>query len=135
MGNPPWAQQEICRDEISRSVHRNEVQPYVEEWAAHYTAEDIYRRSQDAGVPAGPVRTVADVMGWEQARQRGFFAEIEHPEAGRLEYPTAGYLFSETPWRAERPAPLLGQHNDEVYCGRLGCSRSDLVRLSAAGVI
>ena len=134
MGNPPWAQQEICRDEISRSVHRNEVQPYVEEWAAHYTAEDIYRRCQDAGVPAGPVRTVADVMGWEQARQRGFFAEIEHPEAGRLAYPTAGYLFSETPCRAERPAPLLGQHNDEVYCGRLGYSRRDLVRLSAAGV-
>jgi crotonobetainyl-CoA:carnitine CoA-transferase CaiB-like acyl-CoA transferase len=135
MGNPAWAQEEICRDEISRSLHRNELQPHVEEWAAHYTGEELYRRGQDANVPVGPVRTVAEVMAWEQARERGFFADIEHPEAGRLEYPGAAYQFSETPWRAERPAPLLGEHNDEIYCGRLGYSRRDLVRLSAAGVI
>ena len=135
MGNPAWAQDEICRDEISRSLHRNEIQPYVEEWAAHYTGEELYRRGQEANVPVGPVRTVAEVMAWEQARERGFFADIEHPEAGRLEYLTAAYGFSETPWRAERPAPLLGEHNDEVYCGRLGYSRRDLARLSAAGVI
>jgi CoA:oxalate CoA-transferase len=135
MGNPAWAQEEICRDEISRSQHRDELQPHIEEWAAHYTGEEIYRRGQEANVPVGPVRTAADVMAWEQARQRGFFADIEHPEAGRLEYLTAAYQFSETPWRAERPAPLLGEHNDEIYCGRLGYSRRDLVRLSAAGVI
>jgi CoA:oxalate CoA-transferase len=135
MGNPTWAQDEICRDEISRSLHRNEIQPYVEEWAAHQTGEELYRRGQEANVPVGPVRSVAEVMAWEQARQRGFFAEIEHPEAGPLQYLTAAYGFSETPWRAERPAPLLGEHNDEIYCGRLGYSRRDLVRLSAAGVI
>ena len=83
-------------------------------------------------MPLGPVRTIAEVAAWEQARSRGFFAEVEHPEAGRLEYPTAPYLFSETPWREERPAPLLGQHNDEIYCERLGYSRRDLARLSAA---
>jgi crotonobetainyl-CoA:carnitine CoA-transferase CaiB-like acyl-CoA transferase len=135
MGNPAWAQGEMCRDEISRSLHRDELQPYIEDWAAGYTAEEIYRLGQQANVPVGPVRSVAEVMAWEQARQRGFFAGIEHPEAGRLEYPTAAYQFSETPWRVERPAPLLGEHNDEIYCGRLGYSRRDLVRLSAAGVI
>jgi crotonobetainyl-CoA:carnitine CoA-transferase CaiB-like acyl-CoA transferase len=135
MGNPAWAQEEICRDEISRSLHRDELQPHIEEWAARYSGEEIYRLGQQANVPVGPVRSVAEVMAWEQARQRGFFAAIEHPEAGRLEYPTAAYQFSETPWRAERPAPLLGEHNDEIYCGRLGHSRRDLVRLSAAGVI
>jgi CoA:oxalate CoA-transferase len=135
MGSPPWSQEEKCSDEINRSRYRDEIQPYVEEWAAGQSAEELYRRAQEAGVPVGPVRSVADVMAWEQARQRGFFAEIEHPEAGRLEYPTASYGFSETPWRAERPAPLLGEHNEEVYCGRLGYSRRDLVRLSAAGVI
>lgn len=135
MGNPAWAQDEMCRDEISRSQHRDEIQPHIEEWAARCSSEDIYRRAQEAGVPLGPVRTVAEVMAWEQARERGFFVEIEHPEAGRLEYPTTACRFSETPWQVERPAPLLGQHNDEVYCGRLGYSRRDLARLSAAGVI
>jgi crotonobetainyl-CoA:carnitine CoA-transferase CaiB-like acyl-CoA transferase len=135
MGNPAWAQEDMCRDEISRSQHRDEIQPYVEEWAAGCSSEEVYRSAQEAGVPLGPVRTVAEVMAWEQARARGFFAEVEHAEAGRLEYPTAPYLFSETPWRAERPAPLLAQHNDEVYCSRLGYSRRDLARLCAAGVI
>jgi len=135
MGNPTWAEDEMCRDEISRSQYRDEIQPHIEEWAAGCTSEDVYRRAQEAGVPLGPVRTVAEVMAWEQARERGFFAEIEHPEAGRMEYPTTSCRFSETPWEAERPAPLLGQHNDEVYCGRLGYSRRDLARLSAAGVI
>lgn len=135
MGNPAWAQDEMCRDEISRSQYRDEIQPHIEEWAAGCTSEEVYRSAQEAGVPLGPVRTVAEVMAWEQARERGFFAEIEHPEAGRLEYPTTSCRFSETPWQAERPAPLLGQHNDEVYCGRLGYSRRDLARLSAAGVI
>jgi crotonobetainyl-CoA:carnitine CoA-transferase CaiB-like acyl-CoA transferase len=134
MGNPAWAQDEMCRDEISRSQYRDQIQPHIEEWAAGCTSEDVYRRAQEAGVPLGPVRTVAEVMAWEQARERGFFAEIEHPEAGRMEYPTTSCRFSETPWEAERPAPLLGQHNDEVYCGRLGYSRRDLARLSAAGV-
>ena len=135
MGNPAWAQEEICRDEISRSLHRDELQPYVEEWAAGCGGEEIYRRAQGAGVPLGPVRSIAEVIAWPQARQRGFIAEIEHPEAGRLEYPTAAYRFSKTPWRAERPAPLLGQHNEEVFCGWLGHSRCDLARLFAAGVI
>jgi CoA:oxalate CoA-transferase len=135
MGNPAWAQDEMCRDEISRSQHRDEIQPHIEEWAAGCSSEEMYRRAQEAGVPLGPVRTVAEVMAWEQARERGFFAEIEHPEAGRLEYPTTSCRFSETPWQAERPAPLLGQHNDDIYCGRLGYSRRDLARLAAAGVI
>ena len=135
MGRPPWSQEEICRDEMSRSQHKDEIQPHIEEWMARHTSDEIYRRAQERSVPVGPVRTVAEVMAWEQARQRGFFAEVEHPEAGRLEYPTAAYRFSKTPWRAERPAPLLGQHNDEVFRGRLGYSRRDLVRLSAAGVV
>jgi CoA:oxalate CoA-transferase len=135
MGNPPWAQEDMCRDEISRSQYRDDIQPHIEEWAASCTNEEVYRSAQEAGVPLGPVRSVAEVMAWQQARQRGFFAEIEHPEAGRLEYPTVPYLFSETPWQAERPAPLLGQHNEEVYCERLDYSRRDLARLSAAGVI
>ncbi len=135
MGSPAWAEDESCRDEKSRSDNRDEIQRRIEEWAAGLSSDEIYRVSQESSTPVGPVRTVAEVMAWPQARQRGFFAEIEHPEVGRLEYPTAAYRFSETPWRAERPAPLLGEHNESVFCGKLGHARADLVRLRAAGVI
>jgi crotonobetainyl-CoA:carnitine CoA-transferase CaiB-like acyl-CoA transferase len=41
----------------------------------------------------------------------------------------------ETPWRAERAAPLLGEHNEQIYCGRLGYSREQLTRMAAADTI
>jgi crotonobetainyl-CoA:carnitine CoA-transferase CaiB-like acyl-CoA transferase len=135
MGHPPWSQDERSRDEVSRSQNRDYIQPLLEQWAAQQRKEDLYVRGQALSVPIGPVRNAAEVMHWPQARHRGFFAEIDHPVAGRLEYLTAAYGLSETPWRAWRAAPLLGEHNEEIYCRRLGFSRQDLVRLAGAGII
>jgi CoA:oxalate CoA-transferase len=135
MGNPAWAQDEKCRNEITRSQHRDEIQPLLEEWMAQHPKEELYHKGQDFGVPIGPVRTSAEIAKWPQARQRGFFAPLDHPQASRLEYPTAAYKMSETPWRGERAAPLLGEHNEQVYCGRLGYSKEQLTRMTADGTV
>jgi crotonobetainyl-CoA:carnitine CoA-transferase CaiB-like acyl-CoA transferase len=60
--------------------------------------------------------------------------EIEHPLAGRLAYPRAPFRASGTVDQIA-PAPLLGEHNEEVYCELLGLARSDLSPLRAVGVI
>ncbi len=135
MGNPDWSQDEMCRDEFSRSQHRDEIQPHILEWMSRHDKEEIYHRGQEISVPVGPVRTVAEIVGWEQARQRGFFAELDHPQAGRLSYPTAAYGFSETPWHGDSAAPTLGQHNEEIYCGRLGYSREKLAEMAADDIV
>ncbi|MCJ7509697.1 MAG: CoA transferase [Dehalococcoidia bacterium] len=135
MGNPAWAQDEKCRDEPTRAQHRDELQPLLEEWSVQHDKDELYHKGQALGVPIGPVRTVAEIMHWPQARQRGFFAHLDHPQAGRLEYPTAAYRMSETPWRVERAAPLLGEHNEQVYCGRLGYSPEQLAGMAADGTI
>ncbi len=135
MGNPAWAEEEMCSDEVSRAQNRDKIQPLLEEWMLQHDKEEIYQRGQALNVPIGPVRTAAEIAEWPQARERGFFTELEHPRAGQLEYPTAGYKLSETPWRGERPAPLLGQHNEDIYCDRLGYSREDLAKMAAAGII
>jgi len=67
--------------------------------------------------------------------ERGFFVEIDHPKAGKLKYPGAPCKFSSPLWQLKRPAPLLGQHNEEVFCQRLGYTRKELVKLRQAGVI
>jgi len=69
-----------------------------------------------------------------QHQARKFFIEVKHPVAGKLTQPGAWAKMSETPWQMRSPAPLLGQHNVEVY-GRLGYSKQDLVSLRQAGVI
>jgi CoA:oxalate CoA-transferase len=135
MGNPQWAQREEYDNELSRAQHIDEIQPHVEEWVGQFGKEELYHLAQGHNVPLAPVRSPADVFNWQQPQQRGFFAEIEHPRAGRLSYPTVSYKYSETPWRAERAAPLLGEHNEEVYCRRLGYSRQELARLAAAGIV
>ena len=66
--------------------------------------------------------------------RRNFFREVEHPAAGTMRYPVPGARMPATPPEL-RPAPLLGQHNAEVYGDLLGLTPRDLARLSAAGVI
>jgi len=134
MGSPEWSQAEWCQTEIGRMQHAQEIRPHVEAWAAELSRDEIYHRAQAEGTPAGPVRNVAEVREWEQALARDFFVELDHAEAGAQVYPSAPYRFSRTPW-AGRPAPLIGEHNEEVYCDRLGYSRSELAQLADAEVI
>ena len=61
--------------------------------------------------------------------ERGFFVELDHPEVGKLKYPGAGFFFDGANlMQTTRGAPRLGEHNDEVYCGRLGLSKDERAR-------
>ena len=139
MGNPEWAQSERFKDEDSRFEHRDAMQEKLDAWAAEHTRDEIYHLLQSEGTPAGSVRNVAEVLDSQQSRARGYFAEVEHPEAGTQRYPTFPYLFSNARFAdahtRTRAAPLLGEHNQEIYCGQLGYAREDLPRLAVAGVI
>jgi len=77
----------------------------------------------------------SDVVNSKQWAARGFFVDIDHPVAGTVKYPGAPFKLSQTPWRVDRPAPLLGQHNEEILCQQLGYSREDLVKMAQAGII
>jgi crotonobetainyl-CoA:carnitine CoA-transferase CaiB-like acyl-CoA transferase len=134
MGSPEWARSESCRDEMARQEHREELQPRIQAWAETLTRDEIYHRLQEAGTPAGPVRSVAEVREWPQAEAREYFVELDHPEAGEQTYPSLPYRFS-TAGCSPRRAPLLGEHNEEIYCGRLGYAPAELAFLTAAGVI
>jgi crotonobetainyl-CoA:carnitine CoA-transferase CaiB-like acyl-CoA transferase len=80
------------------------------------------------------VNRAPDVLADPHYRERRFFAELDHLVAGRLTQPGLPFKFvpgAEGP----RPAPTLGQHNIQVYCGRLGLSPEDLAGLRQAGAI
>jgi crotonobetainyl-CoA:carnitine CoA-transferase CaiB-like acyl-CoA transferase len=82
-----------------------------------------------------PIQTAAEILADPQLQERGFFVDVEHPEARTLRHPGAPFVMSETPFEIRRPAPLLGQHNEEVYCGELGLSRDELLSLQARGIV
>jgi CoA:oxalate CoA-transferase len=135
MGNPSWALDEKFLSWVNRHWYADEINPRVQEWVRQFTKEELFHKLQAKGVAAVPVNTAEDLAKSAQLQERGFFAEINHPETGTLRYPTVAYQFTETPWSAVRPAPLLGQHNELVYCERLGFSKQQLARLAEAGVI
>ena len=79
--------------------------------------------------------TAEHIYGDEHLKERGFFSEIDHSVAGRLEYPSASFRFSETESGTSAPAPMLGQHNDEIFGEWLGLGQDELARLKREGTI
>lgn len=111
------------------------VWPMMAEWAASRTRGEVTVAAQARGIPIVPCNTTADVFASDQFSDRQFFVEIDHPKAGRQTYPGAPYHLSETPWHVSRPAPLLGQDNEAIYCDRLGYSERELEAFGASGIV
>ena len=104
-------------------------------WCLGHTKGEIWRLAQDARVPSGPVNSTKELMADPHFRERGFWSKVYHTYTGELEYPGRPFVPSETCWRVRRPAPLLGQHNMEIFCGRFGYSSSELAKIREMGVI
>ncbi|MBI2887779.1 MAG: CoA transferase [Chloroflexi bacterium] len=113
---------------------KEEIEAITLEWCLARTKRECQELAQANEWPVTAVNTIEDLFSDPHFRGRDFFVEIDHPVAGKLEYPGAPALPALTPWRAGR-APLLGEHNWEVYCGRLGYAAEDLVRLRQQGVM
>ncbi|MFH1382227.1 MAG: CoA transferase [Chloroflexota bacterium] len=136
MGNPAWADDPIFKDRIKTSdEYATQADAYLMPWLMQHTKEEIFQLCQSNGVPAAPIRTVEDVANDEHLKERGYFVEIDHPAAGKLKYPGAGYQLSKTPFLIQRAAPRLGEHNEEIYCEKLGYSKADLDALRKEGTI
>jgi crotonobetainyl-CoA:carnitine CoA-transferase CaiB-like acyl-CoA transferase len=103
-------------------------------WAMERTKKEIVAACQKGRVLSAPVHTVADLLEEEQLKERGFWVEIDHPVVGKLTYPGDSMRSEDLPLAAGRPAPLLGQHNQEVY-GELGYGVADVTRLRELGVV
>ncbi len=106
----------------------------VRPWFKTRTKEEIFHTCAEWRIPAAPVSNPEDIINDPHFQARGFWVELEHPEVGSLIYPGAPFKMSATPGRAVR-APLLGEHNEEIYCGRLGYSREDMGKLRQTGII
>jgi crotonobetainyl-CoA:carnitine CoA-transferase CaiB-like acyl-CoA transferase len=135
LGNPDWAQEEMFANPLLRNDYIVELNQLISVWTLEHSAEEINSLAQDYGVPCSQVRSVKEFVEDEQLAFREFWQEIEHPVAGKFKYPGPPFKSSATPGLLERPAPLLGEHNEKVYCQILGYSRTDLVKLRQAGVI
>ena len=103
-------------------------------WTLERTKYELWEQAQKSRVLSGPLNTMEDLQADEVFEARGAFADIDHPEAGRFKYPGRPFIMGSTPWSIRRPAPLLGQHTDEVL-EELGLTKDRIESLRRRGVI
>ncbi len=101
-----------------------------------YDKNYLYKEGQRRGMQVTPVNTAKDLMQDKQLWARNYFIRIEHPELNdTIVYPGAPVKMSESPWCLDRKAPLLGEHNEEIYVKELGLKKEELTRLREMGII
>ncbi|MGJ7457713.1 CaiB/BaiF CoA transferase family protein [Halomonas sp. MA07-2] len=117
-----------------RGRHVEELEALLESIMADRDVDDWLANCDRAGVPAGPINDFAQAMADEHYLARGMVQEMEHPVMGRMK--TIGFpsKFSATPSQIRSPAPLFGQHTDEVLSG-LGLAPDELATLRDEGCI
>ena len=129
--DPKWQDKDYAASKEGKQRFMEIFAPFS---MAHTKAE-LYEMGKEARLPLCPVNTPADLADNPQLEARRYLTTIQHGTLGRaLTMPGAPYQLSATPWRIQRPAPSLGQHNSEIF-GELGLTANDLVHLRAGGVI
>ena len=122
-------------DPAGRAVNAEELAAILTREFSKWTKQELVRTAQDWRFPFAVVQTIGDVYNCEQLLERNYFVKLAHAKAGEAAMPAAPFKMSETPARIRRAAPLLGEHNEEIYCGLLGFSQPELKRLAQTGII
>jgi crotonobetainyl-CoA:carnitine CoA-transferase CaiB-like acyl-CoA transferase len=132
--------EDLARDprfdsEANRVTNRDALGPLLNSIFSTRPAADWLKRLDDAGVPAGRIKTVAEVCESEHLRARGMFVNVKHPKAGSVTAMGVPIRLWSTPGAAQAPAPLLGQHTDEILTGLLRIPKPKIAKLRGAGIV
>ncbi|MDD5127805.1 MAG: CoA transferase [Dehalococcoidales bacterium] len=114
--------------------HLEEVRALFAPKIAEWKAKELFQAAVEWRIPAGLVPTAEEIIKSPQHIARGFLEEVCHPVMGKVVMPGAPAKLMESPWQTKSAAPLLGEHNIEIY-SRLGYAKSDMVRLRENGII
>lgn len=121
---------QVMQEEIDR------MEEPIARFFAGLTKAEFFKEVIKRQMLGYPVASVKEIFEDPQHRARDFWQTIEHPELGvSLEYPGGFAKFSEGACKIWRRAPLVGEHNEEVYGGALGLTVEEVGRLKHEGVI
>lgn len=118
----------------SRYKYRDEIDAIISSWTSQKTKEEAMEELGKAAVPAGAVLSTMDLTNDPHLRKRETIVTIDHPERGEITMPGNSIRLSNSKIKVE-PAPLLGEHNEEVYKELFGFSDEELEELKQKDVI
>jgi len=139
LGDPEWATDPRFQDTEGRVGNRDEIDAALTSWTSTQDPYDVQTLLQAHGVPAGVNLDAGTLMVDPHLVERGFYRLVDHypgqEGVGQRRFPGPSAVMSRTPGDISRPAPMLGQHNEQVLSGLLGLSREELEELEEEGVI
>jgi crotonobetainyl-CoA:carnitine CoA-transferase CaiB-like acyl-CoA transferase len=118
-----------------RAAGSDEINDIVARWARELAADEVEARCIEHGVPVGTIYDATDILADPHMAARGDLVTVDDPVAGpHLQQAPFPRLDGKAPV-APTPAPLLGQHNREVWCDLVGLGSEELTELVAAGTV
>ena len=134
MGDPEWAKEPRFRNRTTmNNEYADEVDGYVEEWLMEHTKAELLALALEHRVPLAPVRGFDEVRNDESLADQ--FVAVERADIGPVYLPGPPYKLPGQEIGPPSPAPTLGQHNSDIYCGELGYTKEELVKLYQTGII
>jgi len=114
----------------------NNFSRHVGRFFLSHTKKELFEKAVQRKMTLYPVQDVADIATDPHLKERGFWEGLEHPELkGQVLYPNPPFILSEELRTKKRRAPLIGEHNEEIYRGELEIPREEMVKLKELGAI
>jgi crotonobetainyl-CoA:carnitine CoA-transferase CaiB-like acyl-CoA transferase len=135
MGTPELADDPRFRTHHDRGANEDLLDEMISAWAAQYTAEELDRMVNDAGVVCAPVYTAEDIYKDDYFRERGLLVEHEDEVHGHMLIPGVVPKLDGTPGTIRQPARWTVGADTEAVLGELGVSAEELSELASQGII
>ena len=130
MSKPELVSDERFVKNIDRVTNHAELKEIIEKWSINYTIDDLVDRLLELGIPTAPINTIDRIVKDPHiAGAREMFVEVDHPIAGKNKITGNHIKFNDLKADIRMPAPVLGQHNDEIYSEVLGFSKEKIQEL------
>ena len=134
MGRPELADDPRFRTGEARAANINDLDAIIVSWLKDHTEEELLIEGQKRRLPFGIPLSAEKLLASRHLNERGYYADVDHPWTGAIRYPGAQIQMGDLTYTLKR-APLLGEHNGEIYGSLLGFGANDLETMKNQGVI
>jgi len=136
IGQPDLITDPRFKDNRARIAHIDEVDAIVGGWIGQHTAAEALQKFDEYQCACAPVYSIADIVADPHFQARETITTVQDPDLGPVRMQNVIPKLSRTPGKIRWPGPTrMGQHNEEIFCDKLGMSRERLAELRERGII
>ncbi|NPV91247.1 MAG: CoA transferase [Firmicutes bacterium] len=118
-----------------RVINRDQLTDEIHKWSKGITVAEAEAALMGHGVPCGPIYNVEEIVNHPHTKAREMVVEVNHPTIGKMRIQGVTVKLYESPGSVDAPAPLLGQHTEEVLKAEIGLSDEEIRKYKEMNII